>query len=278
MKQFIANLGIGRKLGLIAALSIGMVAVPAWQAINTQMASLATAKAEAAGVAPSGDMLKLIQLTQQHRGLSAMALGGNAQAWDKRQAKQSEVELALAKARLSSAMLGATALNNRVEAAQRNWLTLVTAVAGKSILAPQSFAQHTRLIDEELGMLEAVVDASTLALDPAPDTYYLISAVLSHLPQLTEVLGQMRARGAFVLARGEATPEQRAQLAALMGNAAAELQKTRDAFDKAFHASPDMQKLLQQHLTDAKAGAEQILKLTDEQVVRVETFSLKGQK
>ena len=98
MQQLIANLKMSRKFALIAALGLAMVALPAWLTINTQLATLATAQAEANGIEPSGDMLKLIQLTQQHRALSALVLGGNeATGSAARQAKHDEVEQALAK-------------------------------------------------------------------------------------------------------------------------------------------------------------------------------------
>jgi len=276
MKQLIANLGIGRKFALIAALAVGMTALPAWQALSADYADLANARAKVAGIAPAGDVLKLIQLTQQHRGLSAMALGGNAEAWDKRQAKQAQVEQALARARVSVAALPASDITKRLDALQRDWQALASAVAGKAIPAPQSFAQHTELIEVQFGVLEGVVDSSTLALDPQAGTYYLIGAVLEHLPQLTEVLGQMRARGAFVLAKGEATPDQRAQIAMLVQGGRAVLRKSVDAFGKALRGDPGLKKSLHKPLQDAQAAAERVLKMADEQVVKADSPTLKG--
>jgi len=203
-----------RKFALIALLTLAMVALPAWHAIRAQLDVLTSARTEAAGLAPAGDMLRLIQLMQQRRGLSAMALGGNALAWDQRQAKQAEVDRALTQAQRSLAGLGAGALAQRLKALQRDWQALAAGVAGKPLAAAQSFAQHSALIEEQFSLLEGVVDASCLVLDPEPGTYYLVTAALGHLPQLTETLGQLRARGAFVLAKGQPTPDQRAQIAA----------------------------------------------------------------
>jgi len=203
-----------RKFALIALLTLAMVALPAWHAIRAQLDVLTSARTEAAGLAPAGDMLRLIQLMQQRRGLSAMALGGNALAWDQRQAKQAEVDRALTQAQRSLAGLGAGALAQRLKALQRDWQALAAGVAGKPLAAAQSFAQHSALIEEQFSLLEGVVDASCLVLDREPGTYYLVTAALGHLPQLTETLGQLRARGAFVLAKGQPTPDQRAQIAA----------------------------------------------------------------
>ena len=72
MKQFISNLNLSRKFALIGVLALAMVALPAWLVIKNAFEELSVAHAEAAGIAPAGDMLTLIKLTQQHRGQSAM--------------------------------------------------------------------------------------------------------------------------------------------------------------------------------------------------------------
>ncbi|HJV63404.1 MAG TPA: hypothetical protein VJ743_20815, partial [Albitalea sp.] len=94
MKQHISNLKMSRKFMLIALLGLAMVALPAWLAIRHELAALHMAKAEADGVARAGDVLKLIQFTQQHRALSAMVLGGATDGAGAREGKARQVELA----------------------------------------------------------------------------------------------------------------------------------------------------------------------------------------
>ena len=276
MKHYIVNLRMHRKFALIALLALAMAALPAWHAIRTQLHELTSARTKAAGLGPAGDMLRLIQLTQQHRGLSAMALGGNTAAWDQRQAKQAEVDKALTRVQQSLFGLGAGALAPRLQALQRDWQALASAVAGRSVAAPQSFAQHTAQIQEQFALLEGVVDTSQLALDSEPGTHYLVTAVLGYLPELTETMGQMRGRGAFVLAKGEATADQRAQIASLGSAARTQLKKFAAAFQKSLQADDALRGVLERPVASAQSASEDMLKIADAQIVRAETFTLKG--
>ena len=111
MKQFISNLKLSRKFTLIGVLVLAMVALPAWLVIKNSVAKLSVARAEAAGIEPSGDMLTLIKFTQQHRGQSAMVLAGNDSIQAARQAKKAEVELAMSRAQQSVAGLAEPGLD-----------------------------------------------------------------------------------------------------------------------------------------------------------------------
>ena len=274
MKQFIGNLKLSRKFTLIGVLVLAMVAMPVWLVVKTAVATLSVARAEAAGIGPSGDMLTLIKLTQQHRGQSAMVLAGNDSIQAARHAKQAEVEQAMARARQSVAGLADPGLDASLAAIQREWQGVADAIGGKSIAGPQSFARHTALIAKQLALLEDIVDSSTLALDSDAGTHHMVSAVLGHLPHLNESLGQMRAVGAELLSRGEIMPEDRMRITTTGATAQQHLDSAREAFDKAMDAEPAWRRALDGAVASAMAAAEAVLKLTDEQIVRAETPSL----
>ncbi|MDP2109496.1 MAG: methyl-accepting chemotaxis protein [Thiobacillus sp.] len=276
MKQFISNLKLSRKFTLIGVLVLAMVAMPVWLVIKTAVATLSVARAEAAGIEPSGDMLTLIKFTQQHRGQSAMVLAGNDSVQAARQAKQAEVGLAMAKAQQSVAVLDDPRLKESLAAIQREWQAVADAVGGKSIAGPQSFARHTALIARQLALLDDIVDSSTLAFDSDAATHHMVSSVLGHLPRLTESLGQMRAVGATLLTRGEAMPEERVRISVIGATAHQHLRNARGDFDKAMDAEPALRQALDKPVASAVAAAEAVLKLTDEQIVRAEVLGLPG--
>ena len=276
MKQFVSNLKLSRKFTLIGVLVLAMVAMPVWLVIKSAVATLSVARAEAAGIEPSGDMLTLIKLTQQHRGQSATVLAGNDGAQAARQAKQAEVEQAMARVRQSVMGLADPVLDERLAAIQHEWQVVSDAIGGKSIDGPQSFARHTALIAGQLALLDDIVDSSRLAFDSEAGTYYMILSVLGHLPQLTESLGQMRAVGATLLTRGEAMPEERMRISAIGAMAQQHLRNARGAIDKAMDAEPSLRRTLDQPVASAVAAAEAVLKLTDEQIVRAEMLGLPG--
>jgi diguanylate cyclase (GGDEF)-like protein/PAS domain S-box-containing protein len=276
VKQFISNLKLSRKFTLIGVLVLAMVAMPVWLVIKTAVTTLSVARAEAAGIAPSGDMLTLIKLTQQHRGQSAMVLAGNDGVRAARQANRTEVEQAMSRVRQSVAGLADPRLDERLAAIQREWQVVADAIDGKSIAGPQSFARHTVLIAGQLALLDDIVDSSTLAFDSEAGTYYMILSVLGHLPRLTESLGQMRAVGAALLTRGEAMPEDRMAVSVIGTMAQQHLRNARAAFDKAMDAEPALRRTLDQPVASAVSAAEAVLKLTDAQIVRAEVLGLPG--
>ena len=212
MSRFgLAQLRMRTKFALIAVLALAMSAVPTTMAVEAELETRAVLHAEQAGLAPAGRLLQVVRLTQQHRGLSAAMLGGSATADTARAAKAVELERALA------------ALDSRpgdaIDRLRRDWQSLAAAVAQRSVPAPESFSRHTALVNAELSAIEDILQSSGLALDSESGSYNLIQAVLMQLPELTEWLGQARARGAAALARGEMTDSDRLRLAALMENA-----------------------------------------------------------
>jgi methyl-accepting chemotaxis protein len=274
MKHWIGNLKMWQKFALIGALAVGMVAGPTALMVKGHWELMDAARAEAAGMGPAGDVLKLIQLTQHHRGLTAGVLAGNDKAKAAREAKQAEVEQALQKVQVSAGSFGANKLTARSATIQNEWRALAQGLAGNSVSGPDSYKRHTALIAEQLSLLEGITDASTLALDPEAGTYYLITAVMGELPKLSESLGQMRARGATLLGKGTALPEERAAIASLADATKSFARSSRSAFDKSIDADPAVKAAIEKPLADAVSAVESGLKLADEQIVRAETPSM----
>ena len=220
----------------------------------------------------AADALRLIQLTQQHRGLSAAVLGGNEGLAAARQAKQLEVEQALARMKQSATVFGdapIVALVGRIAAA---WGASARGVGERAVDGAASFEQHTQLILDELILVEDITNTAGISLHPEPAGYYLYVAVLQHLPNLTEALGQMRARGALLLSRGAATPEERTRVEALADRMNERLRAARKALALATAADPSLTLALAAPLAAAVSAAEGALKLIDEKVVRPKTL------
>jgi hypothetical protein len=142
---------------------------------------------------------------------------------------------ALEKARIASQpYLEADAgLARRAEAMGARWQRLLADLAGGRLDAPASFAAHSALAADAQLWLDEVAAASSLLLDPEAATYHLIIAGLDRHPQAIEALAQLRGRGAGLLARGQATPTERAEIGALL----AVLQQNMQAADRAWARS-----------------------------------------
>jgi len=272
MTAWIGNLKFSRKFVLIGCLAFVMFLLPTVLLVRSTLVDIDTAVRERHGLAPARELLKLVQLTQQHRGLSASLLGGTESAAAPRQAKQAEVESALSRAKEALKGLDDGALDQRIDRIRADWSTLAASVSGKSVRGADSNRLHVALIERELGLIDDVANSSGLARDTDIRTHYLQKAVLGQLPQLTESLGQMRARGALVLARGEVAPEERARIEGLSDRVRKYYGEARKALELA--AGGKLPASVEKARDAALAAAEEGFKLADENIVGAETLRM----
>ena len=76
----------------------------------------------------------------------------------------------------------------------------------------ESFALHTKVIEDTISLITHVGDTSKLTLDPDLDSYYLMNILIFQGPELSEAVAQARGLGGSVAASGKATPEQLVKL------------------------------------------------------------------
>jgi len=270
MQSLIRNLKLSRKFALVGALAFVMLALPTVLLVRADLASLSVLRGELAGIGPVGDALRLMKLTQQHRGLSAIVLGGKASEEGARQARQAEVEQAFAAAKASMAQLGAAAPAAALGRSADEWQALAADVSARRLTGAQSFSRHTALIAGQLELISDLAIASGMARHADPLGWRVQQGVLGPLPRLTEALGQMRARGTAMLARGEAGADERARFDMLVGSARAEAAAMGKAFEAAAAADPQARRLLADKLAAALAAVDRGTALAVERLVRAE--------
>jgi methyl-accepting chemotaxis protein len=167
-------------------------------------ASIAHARNELDGLRAVKPLIRAVQFTQQHRGLSAAVLGGKAEQKPaaEQKAKEVETELAAVEGALSAA------LRNGAEwqAIRADWSKLTGEGFGMRLSA--NIAAHRLLIGKMLVFAAEVSDHYQLTQDPELGSFYLMDTALVRLPNLLETLGQMRANGTGVLAAGALEPAQ----------------------------------------------------------------------
>ncbi|RZI86159.1 MAG: methyl-accepting chemotaxis protein [Rubrivivax sp.] len=212
MSQFLNDLPLRKKFSLIGVVALAMVAAPLTLVLKSSWSDLRAAQAEQHGVAPARALLKVVRLTQEHRGLSSAVLNGDAAKSATRQERQGLTDEAFAKAVAEQEGAGYQDLAAKLKALQADWSALAGAVAQGGITAPDSLARHTGLVDQQLLLLEDIAAVSGLELDPDAASYHLIMASTRDLPRLTERLGRARAKGVGILASQTDKPEQRVEL------------------------------------------------------------------
>jgi methyl-accepting chemotaxis protein len=274
MNGLLGRLRLWQKLAIFGMLGMVVALPPLVMYMRTSNAAIGAATTELDGIEPTKMLLRIIQLTQQHRGLSAGYLGGNESLAAQRQQKQAEAdkEIAHTAAILENSIQNPKILADWRQAAQ-NWQSVANAVTQKSIPGSQSFARHTAVIAAYLDLLDRTADYFGLSLDPAADSHQLTIAVLSELPNLTESLGQVRARGALLLAQKTITPEDRSNLSALIGLSKVHYRDMMRALDKAAALNPALNATLGTALKDSADQAGKAFRLIEEQVIGAEQLT-----
>jgi len=275
MPQFIRNLRLSRKFLLLSAVAAGVLLLPLSYSVRSVDRALARDQSELAGVAPSRGLLRVVQLTQQHRGLSATVLGGKTDLESQRSARQAETEQAVQAFNALLPQMGESPLlRAEWERVAGEWRALAKDVAARSVTGPQSFERHTALIAHALELHGRVVDASGLMLDADPDAHFLNVATLEKAPALSELLGQLRAIGSQALARQDVTPDQKARMLVLGNLAQLQLREVSLNLEKAFALDPAAKVRLTDSLARVQTATAAAQKLIQEQIVEAATLTL----
>ncbi|HCW95287.1 MAG TPA: methyl-accepting chemotaxis protein [Pseudomonas sp.] len=153
-------------------------------------------------------VFRLVELTQQHRGLSAMLLGGNPAVTAKRAERESDVEAALAE--LSGALPAARQQLPSWQAIRQGWGEIRRDGLGWT--QARNMRAHTELIQSMLRFNTELADAYGLTFDPEAESYYLMAAALDEVPYLIERIGRLRGSASAALAHGSMGDEQRVGL------------------------------------------------------------------
>ncbi len=206
---------LARKFILLGLLALVMTALPTGLYFRSSAPVIANAELQDSGIAPLLALQDVVRLTQQHRGLSAGMLAGNA----KLEVRRPETRDALTKAiaALDERLLASAAPHLVSQWAERkqHWLALEQAVAQRQLKPAESTVRHTALVAELLALNSNVMDDYGLSHDTTADGYALIMAAFVNAPALAERLGQLRAQGTGLLVTGNLLPENRATLAAV---------------------------------------------------------------
>ncbi len=267
IKRFIVNFSLPIKFLLMATLTLLMFAVPTYILIRDQLEKIQIAATEEAGLAPSASLIKLIQLTQQHRGMSSLFLNNDIDIMQRRQAKQDELERALMSAQ---ALLLDWSKTKRASHLSDEWKVLSQAVTNKALPAPESFARHSTLIAEELALLQDVANESGIVLHPTAGGYHLQMAVLTHLPKLSEDLARVRGLSASLLKQGKATSEEKLRINTLISLAKENLNDAHKSTMLAMNADASIKQQLSGPLATLMSAANDCIKLTEEKVTQAD--------
>jgi methyl-accepting chemotaxis protein len=273
MNALLSRLLLWQKFALLSILCLVLIVVPLVLYVSESDKAIDAARQEVRGLAPIQATLKVVQLTQQHRGLSAMMFGGNEAANEKRAAKQKEVDQAIAALDDIVKRLDETAITENWRQAKAEWAPLAAKVSQKSISGKDSFEQHTALITKQMKTTEFLLDHFGLTLDPEFETYYLISAALLHSPGLTETLAKLRGKGSNLLAAKNIDLNDRILMSAMASGINELYEEIGGSLAKAASADPRLKAKLDGPQQASLAAGAKAMQLVYDQIVKAEQLS-----
>lgn len=250
-------------LGLIALLVVGALL---FQLAMSLRESSVYAEKELDASERLPRVLKVIQLLQQHRGLSSGVLSGNEAMRPRLQKKTEEVVDALKQAEAGLSGGVAQSASQRWKLVTQDWEALRSG--GMQLTPRDSVVAHTRLIGKAMEALHDLGDDGGLSLDPSADSYYLIGGVLRSLPDVSERLGRLRALGTGVLSSKALGDAQRYDISVQLG----ELQVVQHALNenlrRAATANPRLKPSLEQLDKEFNAHTMKVVEQLREHVLK----------
>jgi methyl-accepting chemotaxis protein len=218
-------------LGVVAIVYLFLVLTSHLQA------SMNTAHREKLGVLLDKPLLTLVQAIQQHRDLSSALLGGVTSLADKRSGKAIEIrDAATAVDQVMAAHGAELGVLTDWQFAKAHWVTI--RENGLQMSTRINRDVHTALIKELLLIVARIGDNSFLVLDPDANSYYLMDAATTKLPAALEMVSQLRAHAAEVLATKSLDKNGRADFVAEIAVAHAKLDELDAALQRVSTSNP----------------------------------------
>jgi CheY-like chemotaxis protein/signal transduction histidine kinase len=211
--NLMSRLRYAHKFFLLGILALGAIVVLLVQLFMAMDQVIEPSRHELRGVEALVRLNRAVQLVQHDRGLSAGLLGGNPTFGPKQRAKAAEVDLAFGQ--LADVIPPTVAASQRWREVTSDWRAL--RQFGLEWTQKINTLRHEQLIAKMLTLGTDIADSSSLTLDPEISSYYLIDTLVK-LPFFTERLGQLRAAGAAMVARGAVTDAEKLEMAGLLGH------------------------------------------------------------
>jgi methyl-accepting chemotaxis protein len=216
LNKLLGNVKLAHKLSLAIFVLLLPLMFTMFFLISMISNNLDIAEREVDGITIISPLQEIAQKLAEHRAISTAFLRGNTLLASK--LKPIEKELQSTFSRIFTLLDNTPSLpiNNDVSQIKKNWDNL--ADTNDKLSVEESIIQHNRIIDSTLNLILSVADDSTLSLDAYLDSYNMIVAVTSEIPNLTNNLGIVRASGTTALSTGILDDDSKFKLFAIKTN------------------------------------------------------------
>lgn len=199
------------KFALVSCLFVLPLAISLYLEIKEIHTTIEFTERELAGSLYLEGLLQLVADLQTHRGMTEAGQSGDPIFHEKAHSIQLAIQEDLQDIDgLDRQFATQLQTSGAWENYQQQWRRFNQE---RSEMSPRElFDRHSMLIENLLELGAFIGDRSNLILDPSLDSYYLMDALITRLPQWAEALGLIRGLGAGILARGTLTNQENNQL------------------------------------------------------------------
>lgn len=250
-------------LGLISLLVIGFLLV---QLTLSLREGIVFAEKELDSIQRVPTLLKVIELTQQHRGLSSGVLNGNEELRPRLQKKTEELVVAMKVVDETLSAASVVSARKRWSEVSSGWETL--RAGGLQMKPHDNLVAHTALIRKAILALHDLGDDGNLTLDPSADSYYLIDNTLRRVPDVSERLGRLRAMGTGALAAKSVDDQRRFDISSQLGELSMAVTDLNENFDRAAIANPMVKSSLEQLGREFNAATSRVVEQLQDHVLK----------
>src|SRR5688500_5988242 len=198
------NLKVWQRFVLMATATILPFALVTYKMVSSiETLGVDFARQEIDGVRYYRPLLGLLKNLQQHRGMEAIVSSGDSSFTSRLDGKRLDIENDVKAVADVDHQLGSRLRTTQKWNSLRDSARVLLEGTLRRTTA-ESFALHTKVIDDTLSLITHVGDTSNLTLDPDLDSYYLMNVIVFQAPELSEALARARGLGGSIAASGKA--------------------------------------------------------------------------
>ena len=272
--SFFGRLLLSQKFLMLGIIAFIMVSIPFGLYLYQAKQNIQTTLLEAQGIDPALGIVKLSQLTQQHRSMSAKVLNGDTALAASRFNLAKEIGEAFSG---MDSTMNANITNLSVvkdwNTTKTHWQALSDKVKNNELTSAESLAAHTTLLEEYYALLDRIADTTALVLDPEANTYFMMRASLYSMPQLAESLDRTIEGSTGLLTSKQADPVQLALVTSYVSLAKAGRKEGFNLLQKSLDIDPVAKDALQSIATRTMNKLDKNLGITEDEVIKKPSLS-----
>ncbi|ADU29584.1 methyl-accepting chemotaxis protein [Evansella cellulosilytica] len=271
--MFMNRLSYIKKFSFILGLFLIPFLVVLFMLISTTNERIAVAEIEREGIEYISELRSIVQVIQQHRGLSVTYLQGGTNVRGDIEDRQQQVSLLVEEIDAVNDRLGERLqVEYRWDDIKNGWENIEENVF--SYNANETIEIHGALIKDIVDFQMYIASTSNLILDPDETNYFLVAVLLQDFPNMVEYMGMSRATGTAVVNNKTMTTNENIELLFHLRSMENYLDAGTRSINFAFDASPEIENDIGDAFLKANEASEATIELIHNNILNTPSITL----